>query len=79
MIGVTAVCCTAWCQRHCGFQGASKVIVIHLLMLHACVSVCAFRSNSPSSGCLCESPPASPCVFLPVTVVAEFVVAGKGN
>lgn len=33
---------------------------------------------SPSF-CPDEPPPASPPVHLPVTVVAEFVVAGKGN
>lgn len=38
LIGVVSVCCTAGGQRHCGFQGASKVIVIHLLQF-ACVRV----------------------------------------
>lgn len=57
-------CCTAWCQRHGGFQGASKVIVIHLLMLRACVSVCV--EATPRSVSVSVNPllPLPVCLYL---------------
>lgn len=67
LIGVTAVFGTAWRRRRSGFQGASKVIVIQLLMLRACVSSLRWTPPLPLTG------------SVPVTVVGEFVVAGKGN
>lgn len=58
--------CTAWRHRRSRFQGASKVIAIRRLVLHV----------RPWSG---SPAPALPVSLLPVTVVGEFVVAGKGD
>lgn len=43
------------------------------------VCMCVYVGATPRPLSISKSPFAPPCVSLPVTVVGEFVVAGKGD
>lgn len=61
-------------QKRHGFHGASKVILLLLSAFTPFVCVCVNMWVKATPGAPCSAP-----VSLPVTVVAEFVVAGEGN